>query len=299
MSSFKDFKSKMKSADAQEKLKSSFEKKSYTDERYWQPKADKQGNYNGVIRFLPAGDGEEKFYQQIQSYYFHNKKTDQYYIENSLRTLGRPDPVNDENQKMWQTGDETKRDIARKRRVITKFIGNVYVINDPANPDNNGKVFLYKYGKAIHNIIHAAIKPQFADEQPINPYNPWDEGANFKLRIFKDQSTNLPNYDKSAFESPSAMFDGDDDKIQSEIFDKLYPILPEVAPDKFKTYDELKARLYLVEGLGDTTPTSRTEDINDDFVESKQTQKAAATKPVESPFDDDDLPDEIKALLED
>lgn len=298
MSTFKDFKSKMKSSETQEKLKSSFEGKSFKDERYWTPQRDKQGNYNGVIRFLPAGNEEEKYYQEIIEYAFQNKKTDQWYIEKSLRTLGKSDPVAEANSELWNTGIEANKDIARKRKQNHKFIANIYVINDGANPENNGKVFLFKYGKAIQNKIHEAISPKFEDEQPINPYNPWDGGANFKLRIFKDQGTGLPSYDKCTFESPSALFDGDDEKIQTEIFDKLYPLLPEVDPSKFKTYDELKARFMLVEGITSKPTSNKNDDVNPDYVESQRVTETPKT--VERPvLEDDDLPDELKALLAD
>ena len=262
---FKDFKAKMKSTETQEKLKSSFEEKSYTDDRYWTPQRDKNGNFSGLIRFLPAGNDEEQYFVKMYSYAFQNKATEQWYIENSRQTINQPDPIAQANQELWNTGIEENKNIVRGRKRQTKFIANIYVHKDGANPDNDGKVFLFKYGKAIHNKIDEAIKPQFADDKPINPYDMW-EGANFKVKIMKDPSTGFPNYDRCGFEDPSALFDGDDERIESEVYNKLYPLQPEVANDKFKTFDELLARFMLVEGKATkATQSTRDEDTNPDY----------------------------------
>lgn len=294
---FKDFKAKMKSTEQQEKLSSAFEEKSYVDDRYWNPQRDKNGNFTGVIRFLPAGNDEEQYYVTMYNYAFQNKQTEQWYIENSLQTIDLPDPVAQANQELWATGDEANKNIVRGRKRHTKFISNILVIKDSANPDNEGKVFLYKYGKAIHNKIKEAINPQFPDEKPVNPFDMWD-GANFKMRIFKDQSTGFPNYDKCVFDSPEALFDGDDERIEKEVYNKLYPLQPEIARDKFKTYDELKARLNLVEGIV-TKPKAQKEDVNPDFQKGKPTVVeddevdattiSASTSEPEAEVDDDIL----------
>lgn len=264
---FKDFKAKMKSTEATEKLSSAFEEKSYTDDRYWNPQRDKNGNFTGVIRFLPAGNDEEQYYVTMFNYAFQNKQTEQWYIENSLQTIDLPDPIAQANQALWATGEEANKNIVRGRKRHTKFISNILVIKDGANPDNDGKVFLYKYGKAIHNKIKEAINPQFPDEKPVNPFDMWD-GANFKMRIFKDQSTGFPSYDKCVFDSPEALFDGDDARIEKEVYNKLYPLQPEIGKDKFKTYDELKARLNLVEGVV-ARQSTRDESVNPDYQSRK------------------------------
>lgn len=263
---FKDFKAKMKSAETKEKLASAFEEKSYTDDRYWNPQRDKNGNFSGVIRFLPAGNDEEQYYVTMYGYAYQNKATEQWYIENSRQTINEPDPVAQANQELWATGIEANKNIVRGRKRNTKFISNVYIISDSGNSENEGKVMLYKYGKAIHNKIKEAIDPQFPDEKPINPYDLW-EGANFKMKIFKDPSTGYPNYDRSAFDAPSALFDGDDERIEAEVYNKLYPLQPEIAKDKFKTYDELLARFHLVEGkVTKASPAqSAREEVNPDY----------------------------------
>ncbi len=301
---FKDFKAKMKSTDTQEKLQSAFKEKSYDDERYWSPQRDQNGNFTGVIRFLPAGQDEEQYYVTMYNYAFQNKKTEQWYIENSLRTIKKPDPVGQANQELWNTGDENNKNIVRGRKQYTKFIGNILVIRDDAKPENNGKVFLYKYGKAIQNKINEAINPKFADEKPINPYDFWD-GANFKMRIFKDPANGFPSYDKCQFDNPSPLFDGDDERIEKEVYEKLYPLQPEIGADKFKTYDELLARFHLVEGITAQAPTS-TQDNNPDYVERPKqtaTPQAEAQKAPEPATSNDDqepaLDDDILDLLND
>lgn len=289
---FKDFKAKMKSADTQEKLTSAFEEKSYTDDRYWTPQRDKNGNFSGLIRWLPAGGDEEQYYVTMYSYAFQNKVTEQWYIENSRQTINEPDPIAQANQELWNTGVEENKNIVRGRKRQTKFIANILVLKDSANSENEGKVFLYKYGKAIQNKIVEAIKPQFADDKPINPYDMWT-GANFKLKIMKDPSTGFPNYERCGFEDPSDLFDGDDERKEKEVYDKLYPLLPEVASNKFKTYDELLARFHLVEGKVAQTPKSTPkEDTNPDYYETPKAEKSTdivGTGGNSNDDDDDDV----------
>lgn len=296
---YADFKNKMKSQQAQETLTSAFEEKSYEDARYWKPTIDKNGNANCVIRFLPAGGDEEVPYVTMFSYAFKDDKTNQWYIENSLQTIGLEDPVAQKNSELWATGDELNQAIVRKRRRNQKFIGNVLIIKDPANPENEGKVMLYKYGKAIMNKIKEAIKPQFADEKPINPFDLW-EGADFRLRIFKDTSNGYPSYEKCVFDSPSAVFDGDDERIEQEVYNNLYPLQPEIAPSKFKTYEKLKERLALVEGRSVAEQQRKQEERrapNPDFEDDAPAKSAPASKAAD--IDEVEVDPELMSLLED
>lgn len=295
---FKDFKNKMKSSETSEKLASSFEQKSYVDGRYWKPTIDKNGTANCVIRFLPPGADEEEYFVTMYSYAFQNEDTKQWYIENSLRTIGQDDPCGQKNTELWNTGLEENQALVRKRSQKVNYISNVLVIKDTDHPENEGKVFLYKYGKAVMKKIKEAIKPEFADETPINPFNMW-EGANFKLRISKPAGDRFPNYDKCSFESPSVICDGDDDLIETEVYNKLYPLQPEIAPNKFKSYADLKERLAIVNGETIATNTKKAEERsapNPDFKEAapKESQKEAP----KSESNDNDLDDDIMALLD-
>lgn len=296
---FKDFKNKMKSADTTEKLASSFEQKSYVDGRYWKPTIDKNGNANCVIRFLPAGGDEEEYFVTMLSYAFQNEDTKQWYIENSLRTINQDDPCAQKNSELWNTGLEENQALVRKRSQKTNYISNVLVIRDPEHPENEGKIFLYKYGKAVMKKIKDAIKPEFPDETPINPFNMW-EGANFKLRIYKESGARFPTYDKCAFENQSAICDGDDERIENEVYNKLYPLQPEIAVNKFKTYAELKERLAIVNGETVATTARKAEERsapNPDYKETKSEPEKQVTKEV-SKDDESDLDDDIMALLD-
>lgn len=294
---FKDFKNKMKSTESTEKLASAFEQKSYVDNRYWKPTIDKNGNANCLIRFLPAGGEEEEFFVTLFSYAFQNEDTRQWYIENSRRTLGESDPVAEANTELWNTGLEENQALVRKRSQKTNYISNVLVLRDPDHPENEGKVFLYKYGKAVMKKIKDVINPEFDDEVPLNPFNMWD-GANFKLRIYKESGAKFPTYDKCAFESPSAIFDGDDERIENEVYNKLYPLKPEIAPNKFKSYAELKERLAVVNGESIAKAERKVEEqrsTNPDWKEEKEEKvESSPAKETQS----EDLDDDILSLLD-
>lgn len=294
---FKDFKNKMKSTETTEKLASAFEQKSYVDNRYWKPTIDKNGNANCLIRFLPAGGEEEEFFVTLYSYAFQNEDTRQWYIENSRRTLGESDPVAEANTELWNTGLEENQALVRKRSQKTNYISNVLVLRDPDHPENEGKVFLYKYGKAVMKKIKDVINPEFDDEVPLNPFNMWD-GANFKLRIYKESGAKFPTYDKCAFESPSAIFDGDDERIENEVYNKLYPLKPEIAPNKFKSYAELKERLAVVNGESIAKAERKVEEqrsTNPDWKEEKEEKvESSPAKETQS----EDLDDDILSLLD-
>ena len=226
------------------------------DDRLWKPEVDKAGNGYAVIRFLPAPDGEDLPWAKLYTHAFQG--TGGWYIENSLTTLGQKDPVSEHNSQLWNSGIESDKEIARKQKRKLSYYANIYVVKDSANPHNEGQVFLYKFGKKIFDKITAAMQPEFEDEDPINPFDFW-AGANFKLKIKK--VAGYWNYDSSEFDRQSALLD-DDDAMEA-IWKKEYSLAELVAPDQFKSYDELKKRLDYV--LGNAPTRSRVnEDLEDE-----------------------------------
>ena len=252
------------------------EKKSYVDERLWKPELDKSGNGYAVIRFLPSVEGEDMPWAKVWNHAFQGP-TGQWYIENSLTTVGQKDPVSEHNTKLWNTGLESDKETARKQKRKLQYFSNIYVVSDSKHPENEGKVFLYRYGKKIFDKLMAAMQPEFEDESPINPFDFW-EGANFKLKIRKVDG--YWNYDKSEFETPSAL--GDDSVIES-VWKKQYALKEFTASTNFKSYEELKTRLDAV--LSGTVSVGNVTDTMDDepIVSPK-----VDTKPVESKQEDED-----------
>ena len=214
-------------------------KNKYQDDRFWKPELDKTGNGYAVIRFLPAVSGEDLPWQRVWSHAFQGPGG--WYIENSLTTLNQKDPVSEENTRLWNTGVDSDKEIARKRKRKLSYYANILVVSDPKHPENEGKVFLYKFGKKIFDKITEAMQPAFEDEAAINPFDFW-KGANFKLKIRKVDG--YWNYDKSEFESVSALADNDE-KIKS-VWSTQHALKPFLAADNFKTYDELKEKLNRV-----------------------------------------------------
>ena len=216
------------------------EKKSYVDERLWKPTMDKSGNGYAVIRFLPACEGEDLPWAKVWNHAFQGP-TGQWFIENSLTTLGNNDPVSEYNSKLWNSGVESDKEIARKQKRKLQYFANIYVVSDSANPLNEGKVFLYRFGKKIFDKVMEAMQPAFEDESAINPFDFWN-GANFKLKLRKVDG--YWNYDKSEFEGASAL--SEDDDVLEGIYKKQYPLVEFTAASNFKSYDELKTRLDMV-----------------------------------------------------
>ena len=233
------------------------EKKSYKDERLWKPELDKSGNGYAVLRFLPAVEGEDMPWAKVWNHAFQGP-TGQWFIENSLTTIGKADPVSELNSQYWNTGLESDKEIARKQKRKLQYFSNIYVVSDSKNPHNEGKVFLFRYGKKIFDKLMAAMQPEFEDESPVNPFDFW-QGANFKLKIRKVDG--YWNYDKSEFEAPSAMFDNDG-QIE-EVWKKAYALGEFSAPTNFKSYEELKTRLDTVLS-GTTTIGNVMESITKD-----------------------------------
>ena len=252
------------------------EKKSYVDERLWKPELDKSGNGYAVIRFLPAVEGEDMPWAKVWNHAFQGP-TGQWYIENSLTTVGQKDPVSEHNTKLWNTGLESDKETARKQKRKLQYFSNIYVVSDSKHPENEGKVFLYRYGKKIFDKLMAAMQPEFEDETPINPFDFW-EGANFKLKIRKVDG--FWNYDKSEFETPSAL--GDDSVIEG-IWKKQYALKEFTASTNFKSYEELKTRLDAVLS-GTVSVGNVTDTMDDEPIASPKVD----TKPVESKQEDED-----------
>ena len=228
------------------------EKQSFADDRFWKPELDKSGNGYAVFRFLPAVKDEDLPWARLWSHAFQGPGG--WYIENSLTTLNKKDPVSEANTLLWNSGVEADKEIARKRKRKLSYIANILIINDSKHPEYEGQVKLFKFGKKIFDKITEAMKPEFEDEKPINPFDFW-EGANFKLKIRKVDG--FWNYDKSEFDSKTPI--KPNDEAIEEVWNKQYPLKPFLAPDNFKSYDELKAKLDKV--LSGVRSTGTAEDV--------------------------------------
>ena len=220
------------------------------DDRLWKLDVDKSGNGYAVIRFLPAPDGEDLPFVKLYSHAFQGSGG--WYIENSLTTLGQKDPVSEYNTQLWNNGTDSGKETARKQKRKLTYTSNIYVVKDPANPENEGKVFLFKYGKKIFDKLTAAMQPEFEDEEAIDPFDFW-QGANFKLKA--KNVAGYRNYDSSEFAAQSPLLD-DDDALEA-LWKKELSLAEIVAADQFKSYDDLKRRLNYV--LGNTAPRQDAE----------------------------------------
>ena len=253
------------------------------DERLWKPELDKTGNGYAVVRFLPAPDGEEIPWAKLYSHAFQGPGG--WYIENSLTTTGGKDPVSDYNRTLWNSGNEADKDTVRKQKRKLSYYSNIYVVKDPTNPQNEGGVFLFKYGKKIFDKIMEAMQPEFEDEEAINPFDFW-QGANFKLKIKK--VAGFWNYDSSEFDKVSPLLD-DDDALEA-LWKKEYSLTAVTAPDQFKTYDELEKRLKYVLGQGRPATRRVDEDLEDESEGrgSYATAERTVTQAVSSKDEDED-----------
>jgi len=263
---------------------------SKSDDRFWQPAVDKAGNGYAVIRFLAPPTGEELPWVRIWSHGFQGP-AGKWYIENSLTTIGQTDPVSEYNTQLWNTGSEADKETARKQKRKLSYITNILIVKDPANPENEGKVFLFKFGKKIFDKIKDVSQPQFEDEKPINPFDFW-EGANFKLKIRNVEG--YRNYDKSEFDSPSSIANNDSE-IES-IWKRQYSLTEFLDPKHFKSYDDLKRKLELVlSGNSQSANNKKAEEVELHDEVSERTPKAqVVSKPAakapqkEMDFDDDE-----------
>ena len=227
------------------------------DTRFWQPEVDKAGNGMAIIRFLPApaADGDEALpWVRVFSHGFQGPGG--WFIDNCLTTLNDKCPVCEHNNTLWNSGIEANKDIVRKQKCKLNYIANIYVVSDPKHPENEGKVFLYKFGKKIFDKISEAMNPQFEDETPINPFDLW-KGANFKLKIRKVEG--YQNYDKSEFEDPAPLLS--DDEALEKIWQSEYSLKELLNEKEFKSYDALKQRLDKVLGLNGEAPRTTVEQV--------------------------------------
>ena len=250
------------------------------DDRLWKLEVDKSGNGYAVIRFLPAPDGEDLPFVKLYSHAFQGPGG--WYIENSLTTLGQKDPVSEYNSQLWNNGTDAGKEAARKQKRKLTYISNIYVVKDPANPENEGKVFLYKYGKKIFDKLTAAMQPEFEDEEAIDPFDFW-QGANFKLKA--KNVAGYRNYDSSEFTAVTPLLD-DDDALEA-VWKKENSLKEFVDADQFKSYDDLKKRLEYV--LGSKRPTSSIEEEDNDRGAAEElVTSVVSTTPSSVNEDDDD-----------
>ena len=255
------------------------------DDRLWKPEVDKAGNGYAVVRFLPAPDGEDLPWAKLYTHAFQGPGG--WFIENSLTTLGQKDPVSEYNSQLWNSGVDSDKEVARKQKRKLSYYSNVYVVKDPSNPANEGKVFLFRFGKKIFDKITAAMQPEFEDETPINPFDFW-QGANFKIKIKK--VAGYWNYDSSEFSAPEALLGGDDDALEA-LWKQEFSLAEIVAPDQFKSYEDLKKRLDYVLGISGT-PKRQDPEVMDEEVTyeppAREPVAVAADAPSSVNTDDDE-----------
>ena len=250
-----------------------------SDERLWKLDVDKSGNGYAVIRFLPAPNGEDLPFVKLYSHAFQG--TGGWYIENSLTTLGQKDPVSEYNTQLWNNGTDAGKETARKQKRKLTYISNIYVVKDPANPENEGKVFLYKYGKKIFDKLTAAMQPEFEDEEAIDPFDFW-QGANFKLKA--KNVAGYRNYDSSEFTATSPLLK-DDDALEG-LWKKEFSLAELVAADQFKSYDELKKRLEYV--LGNKAQVRQDPEVIDEDDDRGSAEQLVTTAAGAGTGEDDD-----------
>jgi hypothetical protein len=290
-----DFKSlKKSSSSAIDKLNNELTKlttpssKPQDDDRFWRPEVDKAGNGYAVIRFLPAPAGEDVPFVRLFDHAF--KGAGGWLIDGCLTSVGETCPVCEHNSALWATGTKENQDIVRNQKRKLSFISNVYVVKDPAHPENEGKVMLFKYGKKIFDKLNAAMNPEFEDETPMNPFDLWS-GANFKLKIRKVEK--YSNYDKSEFDSVGPL--DEDDDVMEAIWKREYSLVPFLNRENFKSYDAIKSRLNKVlalEGSGVAAPQARQQMWEQEDAPPPRAAAPKFTPKADVPWDDaedDDL----------
>ena len=252
------------------------------DDRLWKPELDKSGNGYAVNRFLPPPEGEELPWAKVFSHAFQGPGG--WYIENSLTTIGKSDPVGDLNRKLWNSGRDSDKEIARKQKRKLSYFSNIYVVRDSLHPENEGRVFLFKYGKKIYDKIVAAMQPEFEDEKPINPFDFWT-GADFKLKIRKLDG--FWNYDKSEFAPQGTLGDFSDDELEA-VYSKTYSLTEFTADSNFKTYEDLEKRLGTVLAARKTVVDMETEEAEEELVPVAAAPVREEVKPKPSTDDESD-----------
>ena len=294
--SFADLKKQSSLGSLTSKLVKEVEKMSNTssgaDERLWKPEMDKTGNGFAVIRFLPAPQDEELPWAKLYTHAFQGPGG--WYIENSLTTLGQKDPVSEHNRELWNSGSDKDKETVRKQKRKLSYYSNIYVVKDPANPANEGRVFLFKYGKKIFDKIMEAMQPEFEDETPINPFDFW-QGANFKLKLVKKDG--YWNYDKSEFDRVAPLLD-DDDALEA-VWKKQYSLTAVTAPDQFKSYEDLENRLKYVLGQKNAPRPRLDEEVDNEdndrgsYAPDFTSRRSEPELPVVSSSNDEDEDDAL------
>ena len=299
--SFNELKKKSKNnmTDLIRKMEDQTKKTDYKDDRFWRPEIDKTGNGFAIIRFLPEVENEDCPWAKVYSHAFRGPGG--WYIENCLTTISQKDPVSELNTQLWNSGVESDKNLARDRKRKLNYTSNIYVVSDPSNPQNEGKVFLYKYGAKIFEKLQEVMKPEFKDEEAINPFDFW-KGANFRLKIRK--VAGYTNYDKSEFDTSSPLCKGDDAELE-KVWKSQYPLTEFTNSSNFKTHQELKDRLYEVLG-GDIRATSSdnsnktAEDVNVDDIKEITSKSLKSKKSVTEDIDEStDALDYFSKLAED
>ena len=286
--SFNELKKKSKNnmTDLIKKMEDQIKKTDYKDDRYWRPEIDKSGNGFAIIRFLPEVENEDCPWAKVYSHTFRGPGG--WYIENCLTTISQKDPVTELNTQLWNSGVESDKNLARDRKRKLNYTSNIYIVSDPSNPQNEGKVFLYKYGSKIFEKLQEVMKPEFKDEEAVNPFDFW-KGANFRLKIRK--VAGYTNYDKSEFDSSSPLCKGDDAELE-KVWKSQYPLNEFTNSSNFKTHQELKDRLYEVLG-GDIRAASNVgydktaEDISESDIKEKKPQDFKSKKLPEQNVDEE------------
>ena len=268
------------------KMEDQTKKTDYKDDRFWRPEIDKTGNGFAIIRFLPEVENEDCPWAKVYSHAFRGPGG--WYIENCLTTISQKDPVSELNTQLWNSGVESDKNLARDRKRKLNYTSNIYVVSDPSNPQNEGKVFLYKYGAKIFEKLQEVMKPEFKDEEAINPFDFW-KGANFRLKIRK--VAGYTNYDKSEFDSSSPLCKGDDVELE-KVWKSQHPLTEFTNSSNFKTHQELKDRLYEVLG-GDIRAASNVgydktaEDISESDIKEKKPLNIKSKKLTEENVDEE------------
>jgi len=266
------------------------------DSDYFKLTKDKAGNASATIRFLPKHPDDELPFVAIYTHAFQGP-TGRWFIENSRTTLGEADPISEINRQLWASGLESNKEIARKQKRKTSYIANIYVVNDPANPDNNGKVFRFKFGKKIFEMIMDKANPTFAEDAPVNVFDPFD-GADFKIRM--RQVEGYPNYDTSIFTEVKPLAKTDEGIV--EIVNQMKPLKELVAPSQFKTYDELKKKYDAVMNTSGAGILAKAEEVvermsAEPVKAEKQPSKVVEAKSVPAWEDTQEEGDDIEAYF--
>jgi len=276
----------------QDELEKMNKKYSNEDNRFWKLTTDKSGVGAAVIRFLPESEGDATPWVIMYKHSF--KGPGGFYIENSLTTLNQTDPVSEYNRELWNSGIEANKNIVRSQKRNTKYISNILVVKDPANPQNEGKVFLFEYGKKIFEKVKNVMFPEHdpvEQKEAMNPFCPWT-GANFKLRV--KRVGDYPSYEQSEFSTQEALFNGDDSKIEA-LWKTQYKLSTLIDASNFKTYDQLKARLDKVLGLKVASQNNEKE-VPNTVVKASLSESASVLSSKSSSFADDDITDDLDYL---